>query len=258
MDQIAFLPIAPEVVLLVAALLVLLTEVGLSLGRRIWGVVVAAALVLSFGFSVLQWLRVDELGPQLNFTGPRRPHRHQPDGRDGPLLGDGRLRPLRRRRPGADRRLEAGGGAGHPRRRVRGAGAPRRGRAPPDGDLVEPDPDVHRAGDGIDQPVRRRRVHQGAGALRRGGDEVLPARGRRPRRSSSTGSPSPSPPPGRPPSTGSGGSPRSSRRPSCSSRRSPWSPSGCWWSGSGSRCRRPRSTSGPRTSTRGRRRRRCR
>jgi NADH-quinone oxidoreductase subunit N len=68
MDQIAFLPIAPEVVLLVAALLVLLTEVGLSLGRRIWGVVVAAALVLSFGFSVLQWLRVDELGPQLNFT----------------------------------------------------------------------------------------------------------------------------------------------------------------------------------------------
>ncbi|HEY5728096.1 MAG TPA: hypothetical protein VIV08_05740, partial [Acidimicrobiia bacterium] len=68
MDQIAFLPIAPEVVLLVAALLVLLTEVGLSLGRRIWGVVVAAALVLGFGFSVLQWLRVDELGPQLNFT----------------------------------------------------------------------------------------------------------------------------------------------------------------------------------------------
>ena len=39
MDQIAFLPIAPEVVLLVAALLVLLTEVGLSLGRRIWAVV---------------------------------------------------------------------------------------------------------------------------------------------------------------------------------------------------------------------------
>ncbi len=68
MDQIAFLPIAPEVVLLVAALLVLLTEVTLGLGRRIWAVICTAAIVLSIGFSVLQWIRVDELGPQLNYS----------------------------------------------------------------------------------------------------------------------------------------------------------------------------------------------
>ncbi|MBA2338622.1 MAG: hypothetical protein H0V96_12880, partial [Acidimicrobiia bacterium] len=55
MDSIAFLPIAPEVVLLVAALLVLLTEVTLSLGSRIWAVICAAAIALCLGFSVMQW-----------------------------------------------------------------------------------------------------------------------------------------------------------------------------------------------------------
>jgi len=68
MDTIAFLPIAPEIVLLVGALLVLMTEVTLSLGHRIWAVISGAAIALCLGFSVLQWLRVDELGPQLNFT----------------------------------------------------------------------------------------------------------------------------------------------------------------------------------------------
>nr|MBA2338550.1 NADH-quinone oxidoreductase subunit N [Acidimicrobiia bacterium] len=55
-------------VLLVAALLVLLTEVTLSLGSRIWAVICAAAIALCLGFSVMQWLRADELGPQLAFT----------------------------------------------------------------------------------------------------------------------------------------------------------------------------------------------
>lgn len=68
MGNIAFLPIAPEVVLLVGALAVLMVEVTLKLGRRAWGLVAGTALVVAFGFSILQWLRVDDVGDQLNFS----------------------------------------------------------------------------------------------------------------------------------------------------------------------------------------------
>lgn len=68
MGNIGFLPIAPEVVLLIGALVVLIVEVTLRLGKRAWGLVSGITLVVAFGFAVLQWLRVREIGPQLNFS----------------------------------------------------------------------------------------------------------------------------------------------------------------------------------------------
>ena len=68
MGNIGFLPIAPEIVLLVGAVVVLMVEVTLRLGRRAWGLVSGATLAMAFAFSVLQWMRVRELGPQLNFS----------------------------------------------------------------------------------------------------------------------------------------------------------------------------------------------
>jgi NADH-quinone oxidoreductase subunit N len=68
MGNVAFLPIAPEIVLLIGALAVLMVEVTLKLGRRAWGLLAGTAIVAAFGFSVLQWLRVGDVGDQLNFS----------------------------------------------------------------------------------------------------------------------------------------------------------------------------------------------
>lgn len=68
MGNIAFLPIAPEVVLLIGALLVLMAEVTLHLGRRAWGLIAGVAVAASVAFSVLQWVRVGDIGDQLNFS----------------------------------------------------------------------------------------------------------------------------------------------------------------------------------------------
>ncbi len=68
MGSIAFLPIGPEIALLAGALLVLMAEVGFSWGRRVWAVLAGASLAAALGLSVWQWLRVDEIGPQLNFS----------------------------------------------------------------------------------------------------------------------------------------------------------------------------------------------
>ncbi len=68
MENIAFLPIAPEIVLLAGAVLVLMAEVTLQLGRRAWALISGSAVVAALGFSVVQWLRVDEVGDQLNFS----------------------------------------------------------------------------------------------------------------------------------------------------------------------------------------------
>ena len=69
MTDIAFLPIAPEVFMLAGAVAVLLLEVTLKLGRRAWALASAAAFFPAVVFSVIQWNRVDDIGPQLNFTG---------------------------------------------------------------------------------------------------------------------------------------------------------------------------------------------
>ncbi len=78
MENIGFLPIAPEVALLAGALLVLMAEVTLGLGRRAWALLAGGSLASAFAFAVLQWLRVGEIGGQLNFsardvTAPRLP-----------------------------------------------------------------------------------------------------------------------------------------------------------------------------------------
>lgn len=70
MGNIAFLPIAPEVVLLAGAVLVLILEVTLNIGRRVWGGLAAFSVVAAVGFSVVQWFRVDAVGPQLHFAAP--------------------------------------------------------------------------------------------------------------------------------------------------------------------------------------------
>jgi NADH-quinone oxidoreductase subunit N len=67
-ENIAFLPIGPEVVLLAGAVLVLMAGVALKLGSRDWAIVAGISLVASFLLSWVQWLRVDDLGRQLSFS----------------------------------------------------------------------------------------------------------------------------------------------------------------------------------------------
>jgi len=54
MENAAFLPIAPEVVLLIGALLVLLSAVGFDRGRVESGIIAGLTIVIAFLFSVLQ------------------------------------------------------------------------------------------------------------------------------------------------------------------------------------------------------------
>ena len=62
MGDIAFLPIAPEVILFGGALVVLIGHVAFGWQRRSWAIVSAGALAGATVFSWLQWLRVDDLG----------------------------------------------------------------------------------------------------------------------------------------------------------------------------------------------------
>ncbi|MFQ5555645.1 MAG: NADH-quinone oxidoreductase subunit N [Acidimicrobiia bacterium] len=71
MENIAFLPIGPEVILLGAALVVLMVAVTTDLGPRMWGEVAFTGLVLATLLSWVQWSRVDDIGPQLNYGGLR-------------------------------------------------------------------------------------------------------------------------------------------------------------------------------------------
>ncbi len=61
MENIAFLPIGPEVVALAGAVLVLMSAAALGQGRREWGVLGALALLVAAIVSVAQWMRLDSL-----------------------------------------------------------------------------------------------------------------------------------------------------------------------------------------------------
>jgi len=61
MDNAAFLPIAPEVIALVGAMVVILLAVVLERPRAEWGVVAGVALAAAVVFSVLQWRELDSL-----------------------------------------------------------------------------------------------------------------------------------------------------------------------------------------------------
>ncbi len=61
MDRIAFLSIAPEIILLGAAVAVLMVAVTLNLGDRMWAAIAFTGLGLSVAVSIAQWVRVDEL-----------------------------------------------------------------------------------------------------------------------------------------------------------------------------------------------------
>lgn len=69
MSQIAFLPIAAEVVLLAGAVLILMAAVTLDLGRRAWAIIAGLALGISFLAAWVQWARLDDVGPQLHYMG---------------------------------------------------------------------------------------------------------------------------------------------------------------------------------------------
>jgi len=75
MEHIAFLPIGPEVVMLVAAVAVLMSAVALGQDRRSWGVIGAVALLVATLVSVGQWLRLDYLGvgQELAFSSTNLP-----------------------------------------------------------------------------------------------------------------------------------------------------------------------------------------
>lgn len=70
MENIAFLPIAPEIVLFAGAVLVLMSAVVLGQGRRDWGVLGAISLAVAFLLSWAQWLRLDSAGvdSQLSYS----------------------------------------------------------------------------------------------------------------------------------------------------------------------------------------------
>ena len=61
MNNASFLAIAPEVVLLAGALLVIISAVMLEHSRREWGFIAAFSFVIAMVFSVLQWRAVDTL-----------------------------------------------------------------------------------------------------------------------------------------------------------------------------------------------------
>ena len=61
MERIAFLPIAPEIALFVGAIFVLLADITLGLGRKVWAGIAGASLLVATAFSVLQWRRVDAI-----------------------------------------------------------------------------------------------------------------------------------------------------------------------------------------------------
>ena len=67
MGNIAFLPIAPEVLLLAGALIVLMAAVAFDQPARVWGAIAGVSILGAGAFGVVQWLRVDDAGPQLNF-----------------------------------------------------------------------------------------------------------------------------------------------------------------------------------------------
>lgn len=69
MSNIAFLPIAPEVLLLAGAILVLMAAVTLDLGQRAWAIIAATSLGLSFAVAWVQWWNIDDFGAQLYYTG---------------------------------------------------------------------------------------------------------------------------------------------------------------------------------------------
>ncbi|MEA2058400.1 MAG: proton-conducting transporter membrane subunit, partial [Actinomycetota bacterium] len=70
MENAAFLPIAPEVVLLLGALAVILSAVIFNRHRTEWGIIAGLSFVIAFVFSVLQWrvLDVDESAGELFFS----------------------------------------------------------------------------------------------------------------------------------------------------------------------------------------------
>jgi len=61
MNNASFLAVAPEVVLLAGALLVIISAVMLEHSRREWGFIAAFSFVIAMVFSVLQWRAVDTL-----------------------------------------------------------------------------------------------------------------------------------------------------------------------------------------------------
>ncbi len=61
MENVAFLPIAPEVVLLAGALVVLLADVTLGLGRRVGVWIAGTSLVAAALLAVVQWRTVDTI-----------------------------------------------------------------------------------------------------------------------------------------------------------------------------------------------------
>lgn len=69
MSQIDFLAIAPEVFLLIGAVLVLMAAVTLDLGPRAWAIIAGATLLASFAVAWVQWWRIDAVGPQLHYMG---------------------------------------------------------------------------------------------------------------------------------------------------------------------------------------------
>ncbi len=69
MNEIAFLPIAAEVLLLAGAVVILMVAVTLNLGQRAWAIIAGIALGLSFLVAWVQWWRIDDLGSQLHYMG---------------------------------------------------------------------------------------------------------------------------------------------------------------------------------------------
>ena len=68
MKDVALLPIAPEIVLFAAALVVLIGHVTLGWGARVWAWITGAAFASAIVLSWVQWLRVDDLGGSLHYS----------------------------------------------------------------------------------------------------------------------------------------------------------------------------------------------
>jgi len=68
-NEIAFLPIAAEILLLAGAVLILMAAVTLNLGPRTWAIIAGITLGLSFLVAWVQWWRIDDVGANFHYTG---------------------------------------------------------------------------------------------------------------------------------------------------------------------------------------------
>ena len=166
MIDVSYLSAAPEMMLVLGAVAVLMVDVFAKPPPRVHGWITAAAYLAAGASIVLQWQRLGAGGGGLSFGGALVLDPWGGGGQGGPAGRGGVGHPLRL--GDAGRAGAPDGGRGQP-----GAGSHRRFHA--DGRLGGPGHGVHSPRNRFYRPLRAGRDRAQLPGGRRGGDEVFPA-----------------------------------------------------------------------------------